>query len=201
MNENLTEFFNNQLDEHNRILKLCREYLIKDFLRVVEICIDSLKNNNKIFFFGNGGSASDAQHLATELTVRFSKDRDAIAAISLATDTSTLTAIGNDFGFEYLFSRQIEALGNEGDVAIGISTSGKSQNVINAFKSAKKKNMKCIAFTGKNISNVEKFCDSIISIPAKNTSRIQEMHITIGQMLCNAIEYKLGLSELVDEEK
>ena len=102
------------------------------------------KEKKFFFFFGNGGSASDAQHLATELTVRFSKDRKAIPAISLATDTSALTAIGNDFGFDFIFSRQIEALGDKDDVAIGITTSGKSKNVINAIKTAKKKGLKCV---------------------------------------------------------
>ena len=120
--------------------------------------------------------------------------------MSLVTDTSTITAVANDFGFKYLFSRQIEAIGEKGDVAIGISTSGKSQNVIEGLKSAKKNKIKCIIFTGKNSEGFGKFCDCIISIPAKNTSRIQEMHITIGQMLCNAIEYKLKLATLVNEE-
>ena len=159
-----------------------------------------LKKKKKIIFFGNGGSASDSQHLATELTVRFSKNRKAIPALSLVTDTSTISAIANDFGFKYLFSRQIEAIGEKGDVAIGISTSGKSPNVIEGLKSAKRKNIKCVIFTGKNSVGFRKNYDCVISIPAKNTSRIQEMHITIGQMLCNAIEYKLKLAPLVNEE-
>ena len=120
--------------------------------------------------------------------------------MSLVTDTSTITAIANDFGFKYLFSRQIEAIGEKGDVAIGISTSGKSINVIEGLKSAKKKNIKCIIFTGKNSEGFRNYCDCVISIPAKNTSRIQEMHITIGQMLCNAVEYKLKLAPLINEE-
>ena len=130
-----------------------------------------IKKKIKSYFFGNGGSASDAQHLATELSVRFSKDRTAIAAISLVTDTSALSAIGNDFGFEFLFSRQIEAIGNSGDVAIGISTSGRSQNVINGLKIAKEKSLKSIAFTGNYTKDLDKFCDQVISIPAKNTSK------------------------------
>ena len=163
--------------------------------------IDCINSGGRIYWCGNGGSASDAQHLATELSVRFSKDRTAIAAISLVTDTSALSAIGNDFGFEFLFSRQIEALGDKDDVAIGITTSGKSKNVINAIKTAKKKGLKCIVFTGSYTRLVSSLCDEIISIPAINTSRIQEMHILIGQMLCNALEYKLGYSHLVKEEK
>ena len=109
--------------------------------------------------------------------------------------------MGNDFGFEYIFSRQLEALGMTGDVAIGISTSGKSKNVIKGLEYAKKNRMKSIIFTGRNIKLVEKITDEIISIPAKNTSRIQEAHILLGQMLCNALEYKLGLAKLVKEEK
>ena len=197
----LESFFVNQINEHQLIVEKSRDLLMNSFINAVNICSDSLKKNKKLLFFGNGGSASDAQHLATELSVRFSKDRTAIAAISLVTDTSALSAIGNDFGFEFLFSRQIEAIGNSGDVAIGISTSGRSQNVINGLKIAKEKSLKSIAFTGNYTKDLDKFCDQVISIPAKNTSRIQELHIMYGQMLCNAIEYKLGLAPLVKEEE
>ena len=196
----IKKFFHTQLDEHELILKKTKLNLEQDFIKLVDICVESIKKKKKIIFFGNGGSASDSQHLATELTVRFSKNRKAIPALSLVTDTSTISAIANDFGFKYLFSRQIEAIGKKGDVAVGISTSGKSQNVIEGLKSAKKKNLKCVIFTGKNSVGFRKNCDCIISIPAENTSRIQEMHITIGQMLCNAIEYKLKLAPLVNEE-
>ncbi len=139
--------------------------------------------------------------MSTELTVRFSKNRKALPAISLSTDTSALTAIGNDFGFEFLFSRQIEALGSSGDVAIAISTSGKSKNIIMGLKKAKNIGLKCISFTGKNSTLVSKFSDEVLSIPAENTSRIQEMHIMVGQMLCNAIEYKLNIASLIKEEE
>ena len=201
MNKDLVNFFNRQFDEHNRVASKCQKKLQSSFLNIIKICLKSLKKKKKILFFGNGGSASDAQHLATELTVRFSKDRRAIPAISLATDTSALTAIGNDFGFDFVFSRQIEALGDKDDVAIGITTSGKSKNIINAIKTAKRKGLKCVVFTGNYTRLVSGFCDEIISVPALNTSRIQEMHILVGQMLCNALEYKLGYSHLVKEEK
>ena len=201
MSKDLENFFNRQFDEHNRVASNCQKKLQSSFLNIIKICLKSLKREKKILFFGNGGSAADAQHLATELTVRFSKDRRAIPAISLVTDTSALTAIGNDFGFDFVFSRQIEALGDRDDVAIGITTSGKSKNVLNAFKTAKKKGLKCVAFTGNYTRLVSGFCDEIISVPALNTSRIQEMHILIGQMLCNALEYKLGYSHLVKEDK
>ena len=201
MSKDLENFFNRQFDEHNKVASDCKKKLQSSFLNVTKICVSSLKKKKKILFFGNGGSASDAQHLATELTVRFSKNRKAISAISLATDTSAITAIGNDFGFNFIFSRQIEAIGNSGDVAIGVSTSGKSENVINGLKKAKQMGLKCLALTGKHTKDVDKLCDQVISIPADNTSRIQEMHIMIGQMLCNAIEFKLGLAPLVIEEE
>ena len=200
MDDNLEKFFNLQIEEHIRVANRSNDILCKPFVNSVKICIECLKKSGKLLIFGNGGSAADAQHLSTELTVRFSKNRNAIAAISLATDTSALTAIGNDFGFEFIFSRQVQALGCSGDVAIGISTSVKSRNIINGFKEAKKMGLKCIAFTGRNIEALKKHSDEIISVPATNTSRIQEMHIMIGQMLCNAIEYKLGLTRLVKEE-
>ena len=194
-------FFENQINEHQRIAEKSRNLLLSAFVKTVTICSDSLKDKKKLLFFGNGGSAADAQHLSTELSVRFSKNRTAISAISLVTDTSTISAIGNDLGFDHLFSRQIEAIGNAGDVAIGISTSGKSENVINGLKKAKQMGLKCLALTGKHTKDVDKLCDQVISIPADNTSRIQEMHIMIGQMLCNAIEFKLGLATLVVEEE
>ena len=200
MKKKLETFFDNQIEEHKNVLELCEKKLKKPFLDIVEICVSSLAKKKKILFFGNGGSAADAQHLSTEFTVRFSKNRKAIAAISLATDTSALTAIGNDFGFDHIFSRQIEALGEKNDVAIGISTSGKSQNVIEALQVANKMGLKCIAFTGKNTTYLDKHCHKIISIPAVNTARIQEMHIMLGQMLCNSVEFKLGYCDLVKEE-
>ena len=177
MSKDLEKFFNSQLDEHIKVVNFCKNDLQNSFINAVDICYYSLKKKKKILFFGNGGSAADAQHLATELTVRFSKNRQAIPAISLVTDTSALTAIGNDFGFDFIFSRQIEALGEKDDVAIGITTSGKSKNVINAIKTAKKKGLKCVVFTGNYTHLVSGFCDEIISVPALNTSRIQEMHI------------------------
>ena len=111
--------------------------------------------------------------------------------MALTTDTSALTAIGNDLGFEFLFSRQVEAIGNSGDVSIGITTSGKSKNILLAIKKSREMGLKTIGLTGKDTTNLKRICDVIISIPAKNTSRIQEMHITVGQMLCNALEYRL----------
>ena len=197
----LQSFFDSQFEEHILVASRSHKVLYSSFSKAVSICIRALRKNKKIIFFGNGGSASDAQHIATELTVRFSKNRKALAALAITTDTSALTAIGNDFGFKYIFARQIEALGNEGDVALGITTSGRSENVILGLKKSKKCGMQTICFCGKDKELLEKITDTIISIPAVNTSRIQEMHITIGQMLCNAIEKGLKLSEFVKSEK
>ena len=201
MEEKLKKFFKSQISEHELVIHKVKNSIQENFLNVLEICCKAIKSKKKIIFFGNGGSASDAQHLSTELTVRFCKNRKPISALSLATDTSTLTAIGNDLGFENLFLRQLQALGQTNDVVIGISTSGRSKNVLKALKYAKKNGMKSIIFTGDNTKYVKKITDEIISIPAKNTSRIQEAHILIGQMLCNALEYKLGMSQLIKEEK
>ena len=190
MNKEIKNFFHSQILEHQKIIEKVRNNLEHNFLNLVEICYNAIKNDNKIIFFGNGGSASDAQHLSTELTVRFSKNRKAISALSLVTDTSTLTAIGNDMGFD-----------EHGDVVIGISTSGNSKNVLNGLKYASENFMKSVIFTGKNTKFIEKIVDETISIPASNTARIQEGHILIGQMLCNALEFRLDLSPLVKEEK
>jgi D-sedoheptulose 7-phosphate isomerase len=165
-----------------------------DFGEAVELCAKSLSSSGgKLLFFGNGGSAADAQHLATEFTVRYVKNRKPIAAIALTTDTSALTAIGNDLGFDELFARQIEALGNPGDVAIGISTSGKSPNIMKALAAAQNKKLVTICFTGANGTAMAKICDAALKVPSKTTARIQEMHITLGQMLVGALEKKLGL--------
>jgi D-sedoheptulose 7-phosphate isomerase len=144
-------------------------------------------------FFGNGGSAADAQHLATELTVRYRQNRAPIAAIALTTDTSALTAIGNDLGFDQLFARQVEALGRPGDVAIGISTSGKSINIINALKAARERRIVCCALSGGEGGDLPGLADPLILVPSRTTARIQEMHIMLGQMLCGALEQELGL--------
>ena len=201
MKHEIKNFFLSQINEHELVIEKTKLSVESNFLNLVNICVKSLKNGKKIIFFGNGGSASDAQHLSTELTVRFCENRKSIPAKSLVTDTSAISAIGNDYGFKYIFSRQLEAIGQAGDVAIGITTSGKSQNVLEGLQYAKENKMKSVAFTGRNIKKIEKITDEIISIPAQNTSRIQEAHILIGQMLCNALEFQLGLSPLVNEEK
>jgi D-sedoheptulose 7-phosphate isomerase len=153
-----------------------------------QLCIDSLKNGGKILLFGNGGSASDAQHIAAELVGRYKKDRQSLSAIALTTDTSILTSVSNDFGYNHVFDRQIEALANNGDVAIGITTSGKSQNVINALQLASSLNCKTIGLSGEYEGEMKKNCDINIAIASKDTARIQEMHILIGHTICHLIE-------------
>lgn len=180
--------FHSELDRHLDAVRLTRESLEKPFSQLVDLCRDCLKHNGKILFFGNGGSASDAQHLATELTVRYVKNRPAMAAISLSTDTSALTAIGNDFGFDDIFSRQIEALCNKGDVVIGISTSGTSPNVIKALKAANEIGAKTIGLGGRDGGDLPALCDISLIVPHPETARIQEMHITLGHALCQALE-------------
>jgi len=145
-------------------------------------------------FFGNGGSAADAQHLAAELTIRFAANRRALAGIALTTDTSALTACANDFGFEAVFSRQIEALGRAGDVAIGFSTSGNSANVIRALETARKLDMTAAALTGSTGGKLAGLADPILLVPSATTARIQEMHSLLGHILCAEIEARLGLA-------
>jgi D-sedoheptulose 7-phosphate isomerase len=180
--------FHSELDKHEEAVRLTREKLETPFTQMVQLCRDCLKHNGKILFFGNGGSASDAQHLATELTVRYVKNRPAMAAIALTTDTSALTAIGNDFGFEDLFSRQVEGLCNKGDVVIGISTSGTSPNVIKGLKKATEMGAKTIGLGGRDGGVLPELCDVSVIVPHNETARIQEMHITLGHALCQALE-------------
>ena len=153
-----------------------------------QLCIECLKNGGKILLFGNGGSAADAQHIAAELVGRYKVERKSLPAIALTTDTSALTAIGNDYGYIHVFDRQVEALANKGDVAIGISTSGNSINVINALKVASKLNCNTIGFSGQGGGEMNKICNINLSVPSEDTPRIQEMHILIGHTICHLID-------------
>ncbi len=164
-----------------------------DFGLTLSIMERSVRQGGKLLFFGNGGSAADAQHIAAELVIRYKTDRKAIAAIALTTDTSTLTACGNDLGFDALFERPVEALGRPGDVAIGISTSGKSPNVLRGLRQARSIGLKTVGLTGGSGGEMGAICDSMIIVPSSVTARIQEMHITVGHMLCLALESRLGL--------
>ena len=189
----LRQFFDNEFEEHTAVTALTRTNLYEPFQQLVSIAANSIKSGGKILFFGNGGSAADCQHLATELTVRYKTDRDPIAAIALTTDTSALTAGGNDIGFEYIFARQVAAIARPGDLAIGISTSGKSENVILGLKTALEIGAVAAGFGGKGGGKMVNIANPYLVVPSDTTARIQEMHITLGQMFCGALEVELGL--------
>lgn len=159
--------------------------------RVAIACIEALRRGNKILFAGNGGSAADAQHLAAELISRFHYDRPGLPAFSLSTDTSVLTAIGNDYGYEHLFARQIEAVGNMGDVFFGISTSGRSPNILKALQTARAKGLLTIGLTGHSGGQMPELCDHCLRVPSDSTPRIQEGHIAMGHSICQLIESQL----------
>lgn len=163
-----------------------------DLARAALLLIDAVRAGRKILLFGNGGSAADAQHLAAELVNRYQMERPAIAAIALSTDTSILTSISNDTTFEDVFSRQIEALGREGDVAIAITTSGRSANIIRAVRTARERGLQTIGLLGKDGGVVKDLVDVPIIVPSPSTARIQEVHITIGHIWCDLIEQSLG---------
>jgi D-sedoheptulose 7-phosphate isomerase len=187
-------FFKAEFAEHHDVARRTEAALSKVFAGLVAASVTSIRAGGKLMFFGNGGSAADAQHLATELTIRYKRDRAAIAAIALTTDTYALTAAGNDLGFERVFARQIEALGRPGDIAIAISTSGKSPNVTAALKQAKGMRLVTAALSGKGGGDLAGLADHLLVVPSDTTARIQEMHITLGQMLCGALEIELGLA-------
>jgi D-sedoheptulose 7-phosphate isomerase len=181
------------LAEHQKVL--AHLHSLEDTIQQTAILmINALKNGKTIFWCGNGGSASDAQHLAGELIGRFKGDRKPLKSISLNADTAVMTCIVNDYGYEHIFSRQVEALGEEGDILVGISTSGQSANVNHALNAAKNKKMRTVGFLGKGGGQALEIVHHAIVIPSESTARIQEMHITIGHILCELIEEGLGLN-------
>jgi D-sedoheptulose 7-phosphate isomerase len=190
--ERIEELYHHELEQHRTVLQATATAIRSDFDSALALMVDSLRTGGKLLFFGNGGSAADAQHIAAEFVVRYRQDRRAVAAIALTTDTSTLTACGNDLGFEALYERQVEALGRQGDVAIGISTSGKSPNILKGLRQARSLGLKTVGLTGASGGDMPPICDALIRIPSTVTARIQEMHITVGHMLCAAVELQLG---------
>ncbi len=158
---------------------------------IVNTLTDCLRSGGKILLFGNGGSAADSQHIAAELVSKFNRDRQALAAIALTTDTSIITSVGNDYNFDRIFERQVEALGQVGDAAIGISTSGNSPNVLNAVRMAKKKGMTTIAFAGESGGRLKDEVDICFHAPSESTPRIQEVHITVAHAICDLLEREL----------
>jgi D-sedoheptulose 7-phosphate isomerase len=187
----LIQYLDAELAEHTAVITRTRDVVHEEFVRLFGVCASALRAGRKLLFFGNGGSAADAQHLATELVVRYRRNRPAIAAIALTTDTSALTAIGNDLGFDSLFARQVEALCRAGDVAIGISTSGNSENVIRGLQAAKAAGAVTVAFTGEGGGRLAGQVDHGIFIPSRTTARIQEMHLMLGHVLCALLEKEL----------
>ncbi len=165
--------------------------LVNVLVEVAQACVEVYRKGKKILIAGNGGSAADAQHFAAELVGRYGFDRPSLPSIALTTDSSNLTAIGNDYGYEYVFSRQLEGLGQEGDLFIGISTSGNSQNVINAFTAAKDRGITTVALVGRDGGKMAAMADYAIVVPSNATPRIQESHLLIEHMICDIIEKEI----------
>ena len=165
--------------------------LIAKIEKVSQLCVELYRGSNKTILAGNGGSAADAQHIAAELVGRYGFDRPSIPSLALTTDSSNLTAIGNDYGYDKVFSRQLEGMGQKGDIFIGISTSGNSKNIINAFHSAKEKGILSVALTGRDGGEMAKIADIALVVPSDSTPRIQESHILIGHIICDIIEREI----------
>jgi D-sedoheptulose 7-phosphate isomerase len=179
-----------QIEDSLKVKKMVLddEALVKSVNEAANRCIRALKKGNKILIAGNGGSAADAQHIAGELVNRFGFERPGLAAIAITTDTSVITSISNDYGFSKVFARQIEAIGKKGDVFISLSTSGTSENILEAIKEAKRKGIINIGLTGKTGGKMAKLCDLVIKVPSADTPRIQEVHILISHIICSLIE-------------
>ncbi len=188
------DWFEREFEEHQAVAAATRAALGPAFRRMLDAWVGCIRGGGKILFFGNGGSAADAQHLATELSIRYVKNRRALAGLALTTDSSALTAAGNDLGFETIFARQIEAIGRPGDLALGITTSGRSPNIIAALETAKRLGLTPAAFGGGDGGRLPGLADPLLVVPSKVTARIQEMHIALGQMLCAGLEQELGLA-------
>lgn len=186
----MQEYIGSQLAETQRVMTtMLADANIRSSLEsAAGICIESLKAGGKIMLAGNGGSAADAQHIAAELVCRFYFDRPGLPAIALTTDSSVLTAIGNDYGYESIFSRQVQAQGIKGDVLIAYSTSGKSPNIHRALEMAKEKEMICVGLTGNDGSLMSNLCDYLLEVPSSDTPKIQEGHLVLGHILCGLIE-------------
>ena len=180
--------FRKTIEAHEQAVMALKEHCLPELEKMAEICRQAIKNDHKILLCGNGGSAADSQHIAAEFVGRFVKERKGLPSIAFTTDTSILTAIGNDYGYDEVFRRQVEALGREGDVLIGISTSGNSSNIVKAFEQAKKQGVKTLALTGQKESKMSALADVTLKVPAPVTARVQECHIMIGHMICEYID-------------
>jgi len=180
----IKEEFSSHLETINNVIGSMEQ----DIENASKIIVDALKNGNKVLLCGNGGSAADAQHIAAELTGRYKTERRGLPGIALTTDTSALTAIGNDYGYDRVFDRQVESLANNGDVIIGISTSGNSKNVISALKLGQELGCKTVGLTGRDGGAMNDVCNINLIVPSNNTPRIQEMHILFGHTICQIID-------------
>lgn len=169
---------------------LADDLLLETIEKIVSVITTAFKNGNRVYFCGNGGSAADAQHLAAEFSGRFYKDRKALPAEALHCNSSYVTAVANDYGYEFIYSRIVDGIGNAGDVLIGISTSGNSKNIIKAFETAKEKNITTVGFTGNSGGIMKELSNFLIKIPSTDTPRIQECHILIGHIICELVEEK-----------
>jgi D-sedoheptulose 7-phosphate isomerase len=189
----MKNYINKTISDISKILNvmLHDEGLEKKLEDTAEICISALKANRKILLAGNGGSAADAQHIAGEFVSRFAFDRPGLSAFALTTDTSILTAIGNDYGFERLFARQIQAHGREGDIFMAYSTSGKSKNILFSLDEARSRGLVTIGFTGSYGASMQGLCDYLFEIPSNETPRIQEAHAILGHIICGLVERSL----------
>lgn len=189
----MKEYIQAQLVETQAIVTamIADKTLANTLAAAAEACIQCLKQDGKLLLAGNGGSAADAQHIAGEFVSRFAFDRPGLPAVALTTDTSILTAIGNDYGYERLFARQVQALGTRGDILIGYSTSGKSPNILRAFEEAKRKGLITIGLTGNRGGPMRDLCDFLLEVPSPDTPKIQEGHLVIGHTLCGLIENAL----------
>jgi len=183
-------YIKEQVVEAQRVMTamLADEKLISILEAASNACITCLQSGGKILLAGNGGSAADSQHIAGEFVSRFAFDRPGLPAIALTTDTSILTAIGNDYGYDKLFNRQVQALGNKGDVFIGYSTSGKSLNIIKALEEARARGLTCIGLTGNRGGPMRELCDFVLEVPSADTPKIQEGHLVLGHILCGLVE-------------
>ena len=186
----MSDYIASQLDESKRIIEEIRNdpILIRRISDAAQDCVKAIRAGGKILFAGNGGSAADAQHMAGEFVSRFAFDRPGMAAIALTTDSSILTAVGNDYGYELIFRRQVQALGRPGDVFVGYSTSGKSKNVLQAFEAAREAQILCIGFTGNRGGSMRTLCTHLLEVPSSDTPKIQEGHLVIGHILCGLVE-------------
>lgn len=177
-----------ELSSHKEVVEKILLQLKPDIEKACRICVQKIKEGRKILLFGNGGSAADAQHLAAELSGRYKKERRGLPGIALTTDTSVLTAIGNDYEYDYIFQRQVEAIANTGDLLIGISSTGNSENVLRAFDAGKLIGCTTLGLSGKGGGKMNSRCDFNLIVPSEITARVQEMHILIGHIICQAID-------------